>query len=49
MTAADLDAGDNGRLTYTILQGDRHGQFRVDAETGRVGRFFPFLPLKRKV
>ena len=36
LAAADLDGGDNGRVTFTILQGDRHSQFRVDSETGLV-------------
>lgn len=34
VAAADLDGGDNGRITFTILQGDRHSQFKIDGETG---------------
>ena len=34
VVASDVDSGDNGRLTYTILFGDRHSQFRIDSETG---------------
>ena len=36
LTASDQDGGDNGRLTFTILFGDRHSQFRIDSETGMI-------------
>ena len=34
INAVDLDGGDNGRITYTLLNGDRHQQFRIDSSTG---------------
>ncbi|XP_046644672.1 fat-like cadherin-related tumor suppressor homolog isoform X5 [Daphnia pulicaria] len=34
LNAVDLDGGDNGRITYTLLNGDRHAQFRIDSSTG---------------
>lgn len=34
VNAVDLDGGDNGRITYTLLNGDRHSQFRIDSSTG---------------
>ncbi|XP_045031201.1 fat-like cadherin-related tumor suppressor homolog isoform X3 [Daphnia magna] len=34
LNAVDLDSGDNGRITYTLLNGDRHSQFRIDGSTG---------------
>ena len=34
LNAVDLDGGDNGRITYTLLNGDRHSQFRIDSITG---------------
>ena len=34
VSATDLDGGDNGRITFTILHGDRHSQFRIDSDTG---------------
>ncbi len=36
VNAVDLDSGDNGRITYTLLNGDRHTQFRIDSVTGLV-------------
>lgn len=34
LNAVDLDGGDNGRITYTLLNGDRHSQFRIDSTSG---------------
>lgn len=34
VNAVDLDSADNGRITYTLLNGDRHSQFRIDSVTG---------------
>ncbi len=36
VTATDADSGDNGKVSYAILSGDRHNQFAVDAISGRV-------------
>ncbi len=36
LTAVDADTGDNGRVTYSVLGGDRHNQFSVDAVSGTV-------------
>ncbi|XP_043247503.1 fat-like cadherin-related tumor suppressor homolog, partial [Amphibalanus amphitrite] len=34
--AADLDAGTNARVRYSLTGGDPHGQFAVDCDTGHV-------------
>lgn len=34
INAVDLDSGENGRITYSLVNGDRHGQLRVDSQTG---------------
>lgn len=36
LNAVDLDSGDNGKITYTLLNGDRHHQFRIDGTTGLI-------------
>jgi protocadherin Fat 1/2/3 len=30
VTASDIDSGENGRILYSIVGGDRHGQFAID-------------------
>ena len=30
VTASDTDSGENGRILYSIVAGDRHGQFSID-------------------
>ena len=35
VAASDEDAGDNGRVSYAIVSGDRHGQFSVGEADGR--------------
>lgn len=34
VTATDLDSGENGRVTYSIIKGDNDGQFTIDEDTG---------------
>lgn len=34
MSAEDLDSQVNGRITYSILKGDRNNQFWIDPVTG---------------
>ena len=36
VAASDEDAGDNGRVSYAIVSGDRHGQFSVGEADGRI-------------
>jgi hypothetical protein len=36
IVATDSDSGDNARLWFTISQGNEHGLFRVDPNTGEV-------------
>ena len=31
VTATDVDAGENGRILYSIVGGDRHNQFSIDS------------------
>lgn len=39
--ASDADSSPNAVLSYTILQGDRHGQFQIDKETGYISLAAP--------
>ncbi|KAK9754792.1 Cadherin domain [Popillia japonica] len=32
--ATDLDSGDNGKVSYSIIKGDNEGQFAIDENTG---------------
>jgi protocadherin Fat 1/2/3 len=34
VTANDADSGENGNLTYAIIQGNEEGHFQIDAATG---------------
>lgn len=34
VVADDADSGANGRVTYSIVRGDRDGRFAIDADTG---------------
>ena len=34
LNAVDFDSGENGRVSYSLVNGDRHSQFRVDSVTG---------------
>ncbi|KAF5307382.1 hypothetical protein FQR65_LT07099 [Abscondita terminalis] len=34
VTATDLDSDENGRVSYSIIRGDNHDQFNIDADTG---------------
>nr|XP_022919754.1 fat-like cadherin-related tumor suppressor homolog isoform X3 [Onthophagus taurus] len=36
VTATDLDSGDNGRVSYSIIRGDQEGKFAIDENTGLV-------------
>lgn len=36
VTANDLDSGLNGKVTYSIANGDRHGQFQIDPVNGYI-------------
>ncbi len=36
LTATDADSGDNGRVSYSVLGGDRHNQFAVDGNGGTI-------------
>jgi protocadherin Fat 1/2/3 len=45
VTANDEDSGDNGRVTYSIVSGDRHGQFSV----GQDGQIAVASPLDREM
>ena len=36
VAASDADSGENGRLSYAIASGDRHGQFAVGEADGRI-------------
>ena len=35
VAASDADSGENGRVSYAIASGDRHGQFAVGEGDGR--------------
>ena len=37
VAATDPDSGSNGRIRYSIVRGNQHGLFRIDADTGEVG------------
>ncbi|XP_068628013.1 fat-like cadherin-related tumor suppressor homolog [Battus philenor] len=41
VVADDADAGANGRVTYSIVRGDRDARFAVDADTGHVSLAAP--------
>ncbi len=34
--ASDLDSGVNGRVSYSIVSGDRHNQFSINAVSGKI-------------
>lgn len=34
VVATDLDAADNGRVSYSIVRGDNQNQFEIDEQTG---------------
>jgi protocadherin Fat 1/2/3 len=36
VSATDPDSGDNGRINFAIVGGDRHKQFSVDANSGHI-------------
>ncbi len=36
MTAVDQDSGENGRLTYSITEGNGAGYFMIDSVTGEI-------------
>ena len=39
VAATDADAGDNGRIQYSIASGNANGLFRIDPSTGEVGTY----------